>query len=408
MAKFSGFNLTQKNGEEIEYNILYYPFLQGFLHHYPDDFPCHFHLSHNFKIQIRLDLPALEKSLEEICGVKRVNRSINKIKFDVKKAKLPKGQYGETTLVYANEDHSIGFFLIVNFSKTTEFLQLNGYVHPKFYLDDDTELEEKVYQAVWSASSHTKKKEVRPLYLVGANSTGYSVIETVRPKPVFSDLDLHYGEGFADYYTELINKLKRNQKGLVILHGIPGSGKTQCIRDMIYELGHQKKCFYVTPDMVSRIADPDFLTFLIRQISMETMEEEDEKEESDDKNYILFIEDCENLVHSRDQGNYSSGIINLLNATDGILNDILSVQVVLTFNTQEDNLDAALLRNGRLLSKKFFGYLSSQQIHEFEKKYAIQLPKKDVTLGDVYAEKNNNTQTTHTVEKPERKFGFIQ
>jgi len=41
-------------------------------------------------------------------------------------------------------------------------------------------------------------------------------------------LDLHYGDGFEDFMEELLVRLKRENKGLTLFHGEPGTGK--CVK----------------------------------------------------------------------------------------------------------------------------------------------------------------------------------
>lgn len=52
---------------------------------------------------------------------------------------------------------------------------------------------------------------------------------TIR-KPLISDLALHYGEDFINIHGKILKELnKKDGKGIVLLHGIPGSGKLRFI-----------------------------------------------------------------------------------------------------------------------------------------------------------------------------------
>jgi hypothetical protein len=45
-------------------------------------------------------------------------------------------------------------------------------------------------------------------------------------KPMIHDLALHYGEKFIHVHEKIMTELNKNEgKGIVLLHGIPGSGK---------------------------------------------------------------------------------------------------------------------------------------------------------------------------------------
>lgn len=213
------------------------------------------------------------------------------------------------------------------------------------------------------------------------------------------ELELHYGENFSEFNSKLIAKLVEKKKGLVLFHGEPGTGKTHYIRHLISELSKlEKTIVYIPTVLIDNILDPSFISFLTEYVS------------TIDNTIILVIEDAESLLIDRESSsNY--GISNLLNITDGILNDILGIQVIATFNTKEDNIDTALLRPERLISRKYFGKLSNTDIQSLVKHLDIpnfvQTSDK-MSLAEVYALKNQNEIILHNLveEDTTRKFGF--
>ena len=44
--------------------------------------------------------------------------------------------------------------------------------------------------------------------------------------------ELHYGKGFTEFHVELIKRFKEDSKGLVLFHGLPGTGK--CVVEDTY------------------------------------------------------------------------------------------------------------------------------------------------------------------------------
>ena len=60
--------------------------------------------------------------------------------------------------------------------------------------------------------------------------------------------------------------------------------------------------------------------------------------------------------HNRD-----SSVSNLLNLSDGLLSDCLSVQIICTFNSSLNLIDSALMRKGRLIARYEFGKLSIEK-----------------------------------------------
>lgn len=203
-------------------------------------------------------------------------------------------------------------------------------------------------------------------------------------------LDEHYGDGFTEFNDKLIKRLAEETKGLTLFHGVPGSGKTTFIRHLLRklkEMNRENNVLYFPPTMVSSITDPNFVNFISDWVT-----------DSKGKNYLL-IEDAEPLLESRDQSR-NMGITNLLNLTDGLLNDILNIQIIATFNTKLSNIDAALLRPERLMARKEFEALSIEKGKILASKIDINpdLITKKMTLADIYALKNERKPITHNID----------
>lgn len=210
-------------------------------------------------------------------------------------------------------------------------------------------------------------------------------------------VDLHYGDGFEEFLNNLLHRLKTVSKGLTLFHGNPGTGKTTVIRHIIKKIKEdnlKNNVLYFPPTMIDSITDPGFINFISDWVA-----------DSDGKNYLL-IEDAEPLLESRDQSR-NIGITNLLNLTDGLLNDILNIQIIATFNTSLKNIDKALLRPERLIARKEFNDLDMESAKLLCDKIGIdsELIKKDMTLADIYAMKKESKPITHGMSK-EKKIGF--
>jgi SpoVK/Ycf46/Vps4 family AAA+-type ATPase len=129
---------------------------------------------------------------------------------------------------------------------------------------------------------------------------------------------------------------------------------------------------------------------------------------------ILLIEDAEPLLESRDGSadGRSTGISNLLNITDGILNDILGLMVIATFNIEISKIDSALLRPGRLLARKEFKKMDELQTENLAAALGIEKPETDlnkypITLAEFYNNRKAKNILTHDWKNEERaKIGF--
>ncbi|CAF3970870.1 unnamed protein product, partial [Adineta steineri] len=101
------------------------------------------------------------------------------------------------------------------------------------------------------------------LQMVCKNQCGYYLSGIKIKKPLITDLALHYGSNFVSTHDKIIKNLNtKESKGIVLLHGIPGSGKTHYIRYLIQEI-QDKTLIYVPPDMAKEISSPAFLPFLM-------------------------------------------------------------------------------------------------------------------------------------------------
>lgn len=135
------------------------------------------------------------------------------------------------------------------------------------------------------------------LQMVCRNQHGYYLNGINIKKPLITDLALHYGKTFVPTHDKIIKNLnKKEGKGIVLLHGIPGSGKTHYIRYLIHEV-EEKTLIYVPPDMAKEISSPEFLPFLMQY-----------------QDSILIIEDAENIIKDRNESSApSQAVANLLN-----------------------------------------------------------------------------------------------
>jgi tRNA uridine 5-carbamoylmethylation protein Kti12 len=174
---------------------------------------------------------------------------------------------------------------------------------------------------------------------------------------------------------------------MILFHGLPGTGKTYCIQHLLTRI-ENKIPIYLSSDMISNFTDPEFIDFLLYEANIFNKL---------DENLFFIIEDSEQLVMQRDDNYINNGISNLLNTTDGILNGMLNIQALLTFNTDIKNVDTAILRNERLLGQFEFGPIKSDRIKKLAEYLKIEnIPddfyKGNNVIADVYAlNKKRNT-----------------
>lgn len=151
------------------------------------------------------------------------------------------------------------------------------------------------------------------------------------------NIERDYNDDFPHEDAKIRKFIETEDKsGLVLLHGTRGTGKTSYIKNLLTSYP-DKRFVFITPEIVELIGTPQFNSFL------GTLE-----------GHIFIVEDCETVITNRMSTHNHSGVSTILNMTDGLMGDSVSTKFICTFNTDIRNIDSALLRKGRLVSKYEF------------------------------------------------------
>ena len=182
------------------------------------------------------------------------------------------------------------------------------------------------------------------------------------------DLTLNYGVEFNKIHNVIVERLNKNQdKGIILLHGDPGTGKTSYIK-YLTSLIKEKDVLFIPPSMAEMLSEPTIIPFLM-----------------DHKNSILIIEDAERVISDREGNGSPAGVSNILNLTDGILGDCLNIQVIATFNMKREKIDQALLRKGRLICEHKFEALSVDETNKLLNFLGKnEVVEEGMVLADIY------------------------
>lgn len=190
---------------------------------------------------------------------------------------------------------------------------------------------------VFTAMKAAEKEEDFEINIITQNNNGLD-LKQLDIKPTALDISLYYNDDFKAVDEVIKGRLaKQNDKGIILLHGLPGTGKTTYLRHLIGSI--KKKVLFVSPAVAGNLMNPEFIDLLI-----------------DNPNAVVVIEDAENIIMDRKYSPNSS-VSNLLNISDGLLSDCLNVQIICTFNSDLNLVDSALMRKGRLIAKYEFGKL---------------------------------------------------
>jgi hypothetical protein len=194
------------------------------------------------------------------------------------------------------------------------------------------------------------------------------------------NIEDNYNDEFKEIHQTIMKRLsKKNDKGLVLLHGKPGTGKTFYIRYLVSSL--KKKVIFLPPNMASAITNPDLISILL-----------------ENQNSIFVIEDAENIVVDREKDGHSP-VSALLNISDGLLSDCLNIQVICSFNTDITKIDSALMRKGRLIAKYEFRELEISKAQALSEKLGFQTRiETPMTLSAIYNQEEREYNRSKRVE----------
>jgi SpoVK/Ycf46/Vps4 family AAA+-type ATPase len=230
-----------------------------------------------------------------------------------------------------------------------------------------------------------RREKENNIALVIQTQRGYDTTTFELPKQKL-DIELGYGKSFKPIHEKIIGKLNEpKSKGLVLLHGTPGTGKTHYLKYLASKIKN-KRVLFIPPFLADFITSPEMTPFLIQNAGS-----------------VLFIEDAERVITDRNAGG-GNGVSNILNITDGILSDILNIQIVATFNMDKAKIDSALLRKGRLIAEHKFDALPIEDAQALINHLGFEhTTDKPMTLTEIY---NLSEVEYKSEEKSKATIGF--
>lgn len=183
---------------------------------------------------------------------------------------------------------------------------------------------------------------------------------------------------------------------IAILDGPPGTGKTHLIRSIFTKMD---QVFLVVPsNLIASLDSPEFMPLLT------------DVRDSHEKPICLIIEDGDACLVPRKSDNIST-IAALLNLSDGILGSIIDIKMIISTNATIKEMDAAILRPGRLCKRVTVPPLTMEQANKVYQRLMNDVSaslekKKDYTLAEIYERFNNKDSVMTEVNGGRQAIGF--
>jgi hypothetical protein len=188
------------------------------------------------------------------------------------------------------------------------------------------------------------------------------------------NLGLYYGDRFAEWHRDFARKLEKPASCLSIFEGAPGTGKTSYLRHLIGVLQETHRFYFIPPATMRVLSDPRFMEFWAEQ-----------RRFYPHRKLAVILEDSDAALMTRASDN-TEQVSAILNLSDGMLGDFLRLQMICTINCTTSDIDAALLRPGRLLCHRVFPRLNPAEARRLAETLGRTLPTaRDYSLAEVFA-----------------------
>lgn len=239
--------------------------------------------------------------------------------------------------------------------------------------------DEKIYQEIGTLLTELLLPEYvrQPIYAITMYQGEPSIEEVGTAGVAFEPRN--YAPDAVEGFNFIVENLTNAQPygRLSIIEGAPGTGKTYFLRGILQEV-LDAVFLIVSSDIVESLTG-SLMSVLIKARGVA----------GPDKPLVLVIEDADECLKARKEGQNTAAISAILNLSDGIIGQSLDLRILTTTNLPKEAIDDALRRPGRLSKFITIGPLSGEQATEVydrifgESDVAFKDPH---TLAQIFAE----------------------
>jgi len=186
-----------------------------------------------------------------------------------------------------------------------------------------------------------------------SNSQTGLLLEPMEPiLAEYDNIDLYHNDSTLKAAKKLINKINKTDKGLSIIYGKRGTGKTTLLHHIAQQT--DKEIIFIPLSMIDISINTSAIKSLI---GLDT---------------LIIIDDCE-ILNADMYGKSSLTFANILQMIDGFHSDELLVNILLSFNVEiEDEIDEELIDSNNLIGILKLEELKKSKANELCKHLGIK------------------------------------
>jgi hypothetical protein len=223
-----------------------------------------------------------------------------------------------------------------------------------FYYDPSTEakIDDIIDQiSQFEIREESNKEQFKSnLFSIFIGQSGFETIPIKIDDDKFDNIDCFYNDQVLKKIDKLSNKIKKNNKGLSIIYGERGVGKTSLVKYICSKTEDKDFLFIPTTLFDASINNSEFRNFIKKH-----------------NNSVIVLDDCE--IYFSDL--YSKSNIftnNLLQLVDGLDSDELGLNLLLILNCEREcDIDPHLIESNNLHDVVYVDYLTKNKISDLVK-----------------------------------------
>lgn len=275
-----------------------------------------------------------------------------------------------TSIEFLFEDNGSICNLLVEIGRSDDFVTANlTYYGPA---DCSKRTLARLYDAGFCTSDY-EGTDVEVTFSYSSSTGCETTTRHFKPIP-FDDIRKNYTKSVQDETDELLAKLQEVTNGIVVIHGLIGTGKTYLLRSILSELKGKRDGVICSPPTVY-LGNIGLINSAVEGLD----------------NPIVILEDLGELFHKKAKFSYADQFSTLANFSDGLLGLLRNAVFLLTFNYDEEELDEALIRPGRCISNFEIPRLSRVEAQAAFPDKAEWLTADTYSLAEIYALKDGQS-----------------